>query len=112
MEAILAVNVYVTLKRAFGGMGEKGSGDEHGVAGRVGVISPYTQQVKVLREKFEVRGREGGRQRRHGRTATCIQSVCSVKGGVRETLARVSCEAKAKPAIQRSLYRRPFPPST
>lgn len=52
-EARLAVNVYLTLKRAFGGVGPKGSGDEHGVAGRVGVISPYAQQIKVLREKFQ-----------------------------------------------------------
>lgn len=54
MEAMLAVNVYMTLKRSFGGAGEKGSGDEHGIAGRVGVISPYAKQIKVLKEKFEV----------------------------------------------------------
>ncbi|CAN0492944.1 unnamed protein product, partial [Ectocarpus sp. 12 AP-2014] len=53
MEAMLAVNVYVTLKQSFGGAGERGSGDEHGIAGRVGVISPYAKQIKVLKEKFE-----------------------------------------------------------
>ena len=54
MEASLAVNVYMTLKRSFGGAGPVGSGDQHGVVGRVGVISPYAQQIRVLREKFEV----------------------------------------------------------
>lgn len=53
-EAHLAVNVYVTLKRSFGGVGPAGSGDEHGITGRVGVISPYAQQISVLRDKFKV----------------------------------------------------------
>lgn len=51
-EAQLALNVYLTLKRAFGqGQG----GDERGVVGRVGVISPYAQQVKELRARFQVK---------------------------------------------------------
>lgn len=54
-EAYLALNVYLTLKRAFGGIGPSGSGDEHGIAGRVGVISPYAQQINVLRDTFQVR---------------------------------------------------------
>lgn len=53
-EAQLAVNLYLTLKRAFGGFGPKGSGDENGIVGRVGIISPYAQQISVLREKFKV----------------------------------------------------------
>ncbi|CAN0421525.1 unnamed protein product, partial [Laminaria digitata] len=52
-EANLAVNVYLTLKRSFGGFGPAGSGDEHGVVGRVGVISPYAKQISVLRDTFK-----------------------------------------------------------
>lgn len=55
-EAILAVNVYVTLKRAFGEYGPPGSGDENGIMGRVGVITPYSQQVQELKKKFQVSG--------------------------------------------------------
>lgn len=61
-EAMLAVNVYLTLKRAFGnGTGAGGGGvepvsegDKKGIPGRVGVISPYAQQVSVLRRQFQV----------------------------------------------------------
>lgn len=64
-EANLAVNVYLTLKHSFGGFGPAGSGDEHGIVGRVGVISPYARQITVLRDKFKVGGWEkrgkGGR---------------------------------------------------
>lgn len=53
-EALLAVNVYLTLKRAFGDGGATGSeGDKKGIPGRVGVISPYAQQVSVLRKQFQ-----------------------------------------------------------
>ena len=57
-EANLAVNVYLTLKHSFGGFGPAGSGDEHGIVGRVGVISPYARQITVLRDKFKVGGWE------------------------------------------------------
>lgn len=62
-EAVLAINVYLTLKRAFGnGGGNPGAGgdqtvsegDRKGIPGRVGVISPYAQQVSVLRKQFQV----------------------------------------------------------
>lgn len=52
------MNVYLTLKKSFGGPGPVGSGDQHGVAGRVGIISPYAKQISVLKQKFEVGGRE------------------------------------------------------
>lgn len=53
-EAGLAVNIYMTLKRAFGAPGPKGSGDEYGIPRRVGVITPYARQVQELKRKFQV----------------------------------------------------------
>lgn len=58
-EAMLALNVYQTLKRAFGGGGGAGAttgspADANGIAGRVGVISPYARQVQELKRTFLV----------------------------------------------------------
>ena len=46
-EARLALNVYLTLKR----LGERPGGDP--VAGRVGIITPYRDQLSELRRVFE-----------------------------------------------------------